>query len=155
MKTLQQWYDAYGESHQNKTNKTIHYICVPLIYFSIIGMLMAIPNAFLVKLFHTNDICISNWANPLLILLFIFYFRLDKGTALRIVILSVFSVMMNAFLSTTIPLFYLNLGLFALAWIGQFYGHHLEGKKPSFFKDLQFLLIGPAWVMDNFFSHKK
>lgn len=40
----------------------------------------------------------------------------------------------------------INLTLFILAWIGQFYGHHVEGKKPSFFQDLQFLLIGPLWV---------
>ena len=33
-----------------------------------------------------------------------------------------------------------------IAWIGQFIGHKIEGAKPSFFEDLQFLLIGPAWV---------
>ena len=37
--------------------------------------------------------------------------------------------------------------VFVLAWIGQFIGHLIEGKRPSFFKDLQFLLIGPAWLM--------
>ncbi len=155
MKTLQQWYDAYGKSHQNNTNKKIHYICVPLIYFSIIGMLMAIPNTLLKKLFHTSDICINNWANPFLVLLFIFYFRLDKTTVIRMLLLSFVSLMINAFLSTTLPLFYFNLSLFGIAWAGQFYGHHLEGKKPSFFQDIQFLLIGPAWVMDNFFRPQK
>ena len=34
-----------------------------------------------------------------------------------------------------------------LAWIGQFIGHKIEGEKPSFFEDLQFLLIGPAWLL--------
>ena len=42
------------------------------------------------------------------------------------------------------------ISLFVLAWIGQFYGHKVEGKKPSFFKDLQFLLIGPLWCMDAY-----
>jgi len=51
------------------------------------------------------------------------------------------------------PLWAVSLGIFALAWIGQFYGHKIEGKKPSFFKDLQFLLIGPAWLMH--FVYKK
>ena len=44
------------------------------------------------------------------------------------------------------------VGLFVVAWIGQFIGHHIEGKKPSFFKDLQFLLIGPAWCMDALYK---
>jgi len=39
MKTAQQWYDEYAVSHQNETNQKIHYICVPAIFFSIIGML--------------------------------------------------------------------------------------------------------------------
>ena len=42
---------------------------------------------------------------------------------------------------------------FVLAWLGQFIGHLIEGKKPSFFKDLMFLLIGPAWLMS--FVYKK
>jgi len=37
--------------------------------------------------------------------------------------------------------------LFVAAWVGQFWGHKVEGKKPSFFKDVQFLLIGPAWLL--------
>ena len=37
--------------------------------------------------------------------------------------------------------------LFVLAWVGQFIGHKIEGKKPSFFEDLQFLLVGPVWLL--------
>ena len=37
MRTLQQWLDEYGESHKNETNKTIHWICVPTIFFSVTG----------------------------------------------------------------------------------------------------------------------
>ncbi len=44
------------------------------------------------------------------------------------------------------------IALFVFAWIGQFYGHKVEGKKPSFFKDLQFLLIGPVWCMDAYLA---
>ena len=46
-------------------------------------------------------------------------------------------------------------GLFSgvcLAWIGQFIGHKIEGEKPSFFDDLKFLLIGPAWLMSFILS---
>jgi uncharacterized membrane protein YGL010W len=53
----------------------------------------------------------------------------------------------------SIDLWAISLIIFALAWIFQFVGHKIEGKKPSFFKDVQFLLIGPAWLMH--FVYKK
>jgi uncharacterized membrane protein YGL010W len=46
-----------------------------------------------------------------------------------------------------LPLWITSIIIFALAWVGQFYGHAVEGKKPSFLKDVQFLMIGPAWVL--------
>jgi uncharacterized membrane protein YGL010W len=45
------------------------------------------------------------------------------------------------------PLWLTALVIFVIAWIGQFAGHALEGKRPSFFKDVQFLLIGPLWLV--------
>jgi uncharacterized membrane protein YGL010W len=59
------------------------------------------------------------------------------------------------YLAITFPgmLAYISLGVFVLAWIVQFYGHKIEGKKPSFLKDVQFLMIGPAWLMH--FIYKK
>ena len=132
MKTMNQWFDEYSESHQNKTNKAIHWVCVPTILFSIIGIL-AHFSALLTAL--------------LLLLSFVFYARLDLVLAVAMAALLV----VMAWLIYTLPVgvgFY--IGLFVLAWIGQFYGHKVEGKKPSFFKDLQFLLIGPIWCMDAY-----
>ena len=43
MKTINSWLDEYGASHKNATNKTIHWICVAIIYFSVIGLLAEIP----------------------------------------------------------------------------------------------------------------
>ena len=45
------------------------------------------------------------------------------------------------------PLWKVCVVAFTLAWVGQFIGHRIEGKKPSFLQDLSFLLIGPAWLM--------
>lgn len=132
MKTMNQWFDEYSESHQNKTNKAIHWVCVPTILFSIIGIL-AHFSALLTAL--------------LLLLSFVFYAHLDLVLAVAMAALLV----VMAWLIYTLPVgvgFY--IGLFVLAWIGQFYGHKVEGKKPSFFKDLQFLLIGPVWCMDAY-----
>ena len=132
MKSITEWFDEYSESHQNKTNKAIHWVCVPTILFSIIGIL-AHFSALLTAL--------------LLLLSFVFYARLDLVLAVAMAALLV----VMAWLIYTLPVgvgFY--IGLFVLAWIGQFYGHKIEGKKPSFFKDLQFLLIGPVWCMDAY-----
>ena len=47
MKTIHDWFNAYAESHQNKTNKLIHWICIPLIFWSIIALLSLIPHSYL------------------------------------------------------------------------------------------------------------
>ncbi|MFV5489924.1 Mpo1-like protein [Acinetobacter sp. ASP199] len=132
MKSISEWFDEYSESHQNKTNKLIHWVCVPTIYFSIIGIL-AHFSALLTTL--------------LLVLSFIFYARLDIVLAVAMAALT----LVMAWLILILPVgkgFF--VALFVFAWIGQFYGHKIEGKKPSFFKDLQFLLIGPIWCMDAY-----
>ena len=65
---------------------------------------------------------------------------------------SVFCLIGNYYISIYFPLLFVSLLVFIVAWIGQFYGHKVEGKKPSFIKDLQFLLVGPAWVMYKIFK---
>ena len=41
------------------------------------------------------------------------------------------------------------VGVFVAAWIAQFIGHEIEGKRPSFLTDLQYLLIGPIWLVSK------
>ena len=149
---MQQWFDEYAVSHQHKTNQLIHYICVPTIYFSIIGLFMSINTSFLNKYIALNNPLIENWASILLIFILTFYLRLSFKVFIKMFVFSVIAVIGNFYLSNSINLLYFSIGLFVVAWIGQFYGHHLEGKKPSFFKDLQFLLIGPPWVFEKMFK---
>lgn len=150
MKALNQWFDEYAESHRNETNKSIHYICVPAIFFSIVGLLMGIPPYFLSEI--PGDIfLLENWATFALVFVLIFYFRLSVSMGFKMLIFSVLCLLGNYLISTVAPLWLVSLIIFAVAWVGQFYGHKIEGKKPSFLKDIQFLLIGPAWVIDNLF----
>lgn len=132
MKSVTEWFDEYSESHQNPTNKQIHWLCVPAILFSIIGIIA-----------HFSTLLTA----LLLVLTLVFYARLDLVLAVAMAALLV----VMAWLIYTLPVgvgFY--IAIFVIAWIGQFYGHKVEGKKPSFFKDLQFLLIGPVWCMDAY-----
>ena len=148
MKTLQQWFDEYAVSHQNPTNKSIHYICVPLIFFSIVGLLMSIP--FPDLSFHFDyQYLLLNWATIALVFVFVFYLRLSVTIAISMFIFSILCILCNAMIAQRTSLWIVSLVIFAVAWIGQFYGHKIEGKKPSFLKDLQYLLIGPAWVMNH------
>jgi len=154
MKTLNQWFDEYAVSHQNPTNKAIHYICVPAIFFSIVGLLMSIPTTLLNNLLQLNQPIVENWAVVILILVLFFYLRLSFVMAIKIAIFSILCLILNFYIGQFVPLWAFSIGVFVVAWIGQFYGHNIEGKKPSFLKDIQFLLIGPAWVIQNLFSKK-
>ncbi len=131
-----------------KTNKAIHWICVPLIFFSIIGLFWSIPQGPLDYLFLGNNPFI-NWATLALVLILIYYLTLSIplffGMALTVAFFSFAAYLLDQW--TVAPLWLVSIIIFFLAWIGQFYGHKIEGKKPSFLKDVQFLLIGPAWLM--------
>jgi uncharacterized membrane protein YGL010W len=122
---------------------------VPAIFFSIVGMLMSIPATFIENTLGLHNPFIENWAGVLLVLVLVFYLRLSFSLFLRMLGFSILCLMGNYYLGQYLPLFYTSLLIFVAAWIGQFYGHQVEGKKPSFFKDLQFLLIGPAWVFEK------
>ncbi len=149
MKSIETWYAEYAVSHQNALNQKIHFICVPLIYFSIVGLFMSIPNGLLVNFSGNNDLLFNNWALVALVLPMIFYFRLSIRVFVRMLLFSFLCIVGNFLLAEQLPLLWTSVIIFVIAWIGQFYGHHIEGKKPSFLKDLQFLLIGPAWVFEK------
>lgn len=147
MKTAQQWFDEYAISHQNKTNITIHFICVPAIFFSVIGLLMSIPTTLLENTFGLYNPLIENWATVVIAFVLIFYLRLGFWYFINMLLVSLLSIIGNYWLSGFGNLAIISFVIFVVAWIGQFYGHKVEGKKPSFIKDLQFLLIGPLWVL--------
>ncbi|CDG81273.1 Mpo1 family 2-hydroxy fatty acid dioxygenase [Janthinobacterium agaricidamnosum] len=121
----------YRENHANPTNELIHFVCVPAIVFALLGLLWSI--------------------HPLLTLAtsaaaLYYYYKLSKPFAAGMLLMAL--VMLGLLLLSppeiVLPL---SLGIFVLAWIGQFIGHKIEGKKPSFFDDVRFLLIGPLFVL--------
>ncbi len=140
---IQSLFDEYGESHRNTVNVTVHWIAVPLIYFSIVGLLMCIPSP-------TGE-CAGRylWALLALLAAWLYYASRSLTISLGMALFSMACVAAAAWLDghAPWPLWAISLGIFALAWVAQFIGHGIEGKKPSFLKDLLFLLIGPAWLM--------
>ena len=142
-RTMQEWLDAYGVSHQNPLNKKIHWICVPLIFLSIVGLLWSIPKPWNV------DYIWLNFATIAIIPVFLFYARLSFSLTIGMMLWCCFCFVFCGFYNQfiEIPLWQTSIVVFVLAWVGQFYGHKVEGEKPSFLEDIQYLMIGPAWLM--------
>ena len=145
MRSIESLLDEYGESHQNPVNKLIHWIAVPTIVWTIIALLWSIPFPFETGL----DAVPVNWATIGLLLAQIYWFRLSISLGLGLLLFNTLMIQITVLISqfSSWPLWKLALVVFVGAWVLQFIGHAIEGRRPSFFKDLQFLLIGPAWLM--------
>lgn len=154
MRKIDELFEEYGESHRNPTNKTIHWICVPAIFLSIVGLIASIPSAGVQSVLGEGN-PYANWAGVGLVFVIIYYVSLSIPLSIGMLFFSVLCMfIVNSIVIINIaPLWLVSIVIFVLAWIGQFYGHKVEGKKPSFLKDIQFLLIGPAWLMH--FIYKK
>ena len=154
MRKIDQLLSEYGESHQNATNKAIHWICVPLIFFSIVALIWSIPHGPLERFLGNAGNPYVNWATVTLVVVLAYYITLSIPLAVGMMLFSVLCLFIAKNLDQLnfAPLWLIAVVIFVLAWIGQFYGHKVEGKKPSFFKDVQFLMIGPAWLMHFIFK---
>jgi uncharacterized membrane protein YGL010W len=148
MRNIDHLFAEYAENHQNATNKTIHWICVPLIFFSIVGLIASIPSHPVQSIFGEGN-PYANWGAVGLIFVLIYYVSLSISLSVGMMLFCALCLMLANFIDQKVPapLWAVSLIIFFVAWIGQFYGHKVEGKKPSFLKDIQFLLIGPAWLM--------
>ncbi len=150
MRTIDQLLETYGESHRNTTNKFIHWICVPAIMFSLLALLFAIP-------FFVERTVLFNWALVFLIGAWVYYARLSTTMLFGFLIIGglmlwgIYGLFKLADYDAGMLALYAVI-IFVAAWIGQFIGHKIEGKKPSFLQDIQFLLIGPAWLMHFIFK---
>lgn len=145
MQSVNELLDEYGESHTNRVNKAFHWICVPVIVWTVVALLWSLPFPAALQL----EWLPVNWATIALVLAQGYYFRLSPRLGLGLLAYNLLMIVITMWIESvaTRPLWQLALTVFLLAWIGQFIGHIFEGKRPSFFKDLQFLLIGPAWLM--------
>jgi len=139
MKNLSQWFDLYGQSHKNPINIKIHKVAVPIIFISVIGFIYSIPS-ILGTIFLSITIMAAMF----------FYFSLNKSLGLYMCLYTIISLAVVKLMAPyTLEI---SASLFVIAWIFQFIGHKIEGKKPSFLDDLSFLLIGPAWVFKDLFK---
>ena len=143
MRTFDQWMSEYGVSHRNPTNRLIHKICVPLIMLSVVGLFFALPTpaAF------DGMAPYLNWSSLFIAACLCFYLTLNFRMFLGMLILTTFMWWISWKLEQAGILIPAMTVIFVVSWIAQFYGHKVEGRKPSFLQDMVFLLIGPLWVL--------
>lgn len=151
MKPVDTWMDEYACSHQHPANKIIHRICVPVIIFSLAGMLWVIPFPDI-----SMSLFILNWTTIFIFIVLAYYFYLSWRLAIGMLICTLMLYAILLWLESTVT----NLGqisviLFIIGWFGQFIGHTIEKKRPSFFLDIQFLLIGPLFLLTELYRKLK
>ncbi len=144
---IDRWLSSYSGDHVNPTNQAIHLVCVPAIVWSVTAALWVIP----VPPALAQP---GLWMAVAMFFAWLFYWKLSRPLALGMLVLFVAAGFLNRWLSWRLGaqgLLWLAVGVFVVAWIGQFIGHKVEGKRPSFFTDLKYLLIGPLWTLDKLY----
>jgi uncharacterized membrane protein YGL010W len=126
--------DRYGEFHRKPANKAIHWVCVPLIVWSVLGALWSVSPV---------------GAYVAIGAVMVFYLWLSLPLALGM--FGVIALMVWPLTLLGSRALIVSLTVFVLAWIGQFIGHILEGRKPAFLEDVRSLLIGPAWLLADLY----
>jgi uncharacterized membrane protein YGL010W len=147
MRTIDALLDQYSGDHCNPRNQVIHLICVPAIVWSVSAMLWTIPvPAMLLKP--------GAWAALAMFAAWLYYWRLSRKLAFGMLLWFVVFGLGNRWIADHFGmalLLELGIGVFVVAWIAQFIGHHIEGKRPSFLTDLVYLLVGPLWTLSKFY----
>ena len=144
-RSMRDWLDSYSQDHQHPINRLLHWICVPLIVWSALALLWTapVPSSLLKP---------GAWAVFAIVLAFAWYWKRSHRLGAALLIALALFALICAWVferSTPASMRWLAAGVFVVAWIGQFIGHLFEGRRPSFFTDLAYLLVGPAWLMDK------
>lgn len=132
----------YSEDHRNPTNQLIHWICVPLIVWTVVALLWVVPVPPAIGR-------PGLWAALAMVAALGYYMRLSRPLAAAMLVVFVLLLLITEGLFRVLGatgLLWTAVGVFVAAWIAQFVGHEIEGKRPSFLTDLQYLLIGPLWL---------
>lgn len=145
MRTMQDWLDSYSADHQNPINQRLHWLCVPPIVWSAVALLWTIP-------VPARFLQPGAWSVLVMVLAFAWYWKRSHRLGLALLLAFALLAVFTGFLFNrlgAVNLRWLALAVFVVAWIGQFVGHMFEGRRPSFFTDLSYLLVGPAWLMEK------
>jgi uncharacterized membrane protein YGL010W len=145
--TIESLLDQYSDDHLNPVNQRIHLVCVPAIVWSVTALLWTIPvpGGFFLP---------GAWCALAMFVAWAWYWQKSRSLAMGALVAFVLMLLLNRWLAARFgmnALLALAVGVFVIAWIGQFIGHKIEGKRPSFFTDLVYLLVGPLWTLNKLY----
>lgn len=134
MRRVDQLLAHYGSSHTHPTNELIHFAAIPLIMLSLCGLMFAL----------------HPWvAYAFIAASMVYYARLSGVFFISMVIWSLIIIALIYAMGSHVLV--ASFVIFVGAWIAQFVGHKIEGKKPSFLEDIQYLWVGPMFVLSKLF----
>jgi uncharacterized membrane protein YGL010W len=125
----------YGESHRNPTNEAIHMVAIPAIMLSIVGLLFAL----------------HPWVAYAFVAASLVYYATLRSPAFLVTMIGGTAILLAAIHAMGDLVLPVSAAIFVVAWVFQFIGHEVEGKKPSFFEDIQYLWVGPLFVLSRLF----
>lgn len=139
---VDRFFEAYSADHRDAVNQLLHVWCVPAIVWSLLALVYCIPlgegapTGLLAAVLAVVAVAFWCWLSlPL---------GIGSGVAMAAAFWSV-AALHDALGGGGLAL--VGAAVFVAAWVGQFIGHHIEGRRPSFFTDLVYLMIGPVWVL--------
>ena len=125
----------YGKSHQNPKNEAIHFVAIPLIMFSLCGLMFALHPFVAYAFIAASMVYYAR-------LSWVFFAAMCVWSAIIIALLHAMGAQVLV----------ASIAIFIGAWIIQFIGHKIEGKKPSFLEDIQYLWVGPLFLLSKVFG---
>jgi uncharacterized membrane protein YGL010W len=147
MRPVDAYLDQYSADHRNATNQWIHLLCVPAIVWSVSAFLWTIP---VPSFLQPGAACAF-----VMVVALAWYLRLSRKLFVGILVAFVLFGAIDWWIAENYgmrALLYSAIGVFVVAWIGQFIGHIYEGHRPSFFTDLVFLMVGPMWTLRKLYQ---
>lgn len=138
------WLQRYEETHQDLTNPVIYWAAVPLVVLGTVGLfwVLPIPDEF----FEISPLL--NWGTAFLMATAVYYFIISVSLAIGMLPFIIGIAAINMWLAgSEFSHLYVSLGLLVAGIIGLWLGHRNGNGLRAVLQDLQFMMIGPAWLL--------
>ncbi len=128
---LTRWFEDYEKYHRHPANKKTHYVGVPLIMLSVLGLAGLVTITPEINLAMIAFVLVSAWA-----------IKLDMRFGFLFALAAFPFYWLGLRLS-----WQLNVALFVIGWIFQLVGHYkYEKKSPALMTNVLQTFIGPMWI---------
>ena len=144
MRLADEWLGEYGRHHNDRANRVIHWLSIPFVVTSLVGLLWSLP----VPDTFSEATPVLNWGTIFLMAAVVYYFIISISLAFGVLPFVLLVILGVTWLEQfSFPLWLTSAAIFIVALAAQRIGHEIEGNRPSFIVDLQYLMMGPVWLL--------